>query len=210
MIDERMRARRLRVASSAVVAVVAITAAATAHGLAGGGIASAPALVAALLVGVPLGMLVIGRRLTAGRAAAGVLIDQAIFHGLFSFFGHAGSPTPSGGHAHHGVAGIAIDAPPAIAALSAAPMLASHAGAAVVAFATLMYGRAAIVRALASVAHSILIVFGATPIALAAPSTRPAHPAAAHRPAPSAVAVAVHPRRGPPTSLVTSTRTVSL
>lgn len=210
MIDERMRARRLRVASSALVAVVAITAAATAHGLAGGGIASAPALVTALLIGVPLGMLVVGRRLTVGRAAAGVVIDQAIFHGLFSFFGHAGSHTPSVGHAHHGVAGIGIDAPPAIGVVSAAPMVASHAGAAIIAFATLMYGRAAIERALASLAHSIRVVFGATPTAVAATSARPAHPAAVERPAPSAVVVAVHPRRGPPNSLVTPARPVSL
>jgi len=210
MIDERLRARRLRAASSVLVAMVAIIAAATAHGLAGGSIASAPALVSALLIGVPLGMLVIGRRLSAGRAAAGVVIDQAIFHGLFSFFGHAGSHAPSLGHAHHGVAGVAIDAPGAVVALSAAPMVASHAGAAVVAFATLMCGRAAIERALASVARSIRVAFGATPTAVAAPSACPAHPAAANRPAPSAVAVADHPRRGPPPSLVTPARTASL
>ncbi|MGY6497732.1 MAG: hypothetical protein ACXIUP_05845 [Microcella sp.] len=201
-IDDRMLARRARVAASSIVALVAVVAAAAAHAAAGGGIASAPTLALALLIGVPLGMLVVGRRVTLARASAGVVIDQAIFHGFFTFFGPAGGADAVAGHAHHGVALSALDAGPAAAALGFTPMLASHAGAAAIALLALIVGRDAIARALDSLTRTVLRAFE-TPVAVPAPS--PAAPAVAveHRPCTLAQrAVRAHPHRGPPVPLV--------
>ena len=139
---------------------------------------------------------------SVARASAGVVIDQAIFHGFFTFFGPAGGADAVAGHAHHGVALSALDAGPAAAALGFTPMLASHAGAAAIALLALIVGRDAIARALDSLTRTVLRAFE-TPVAVPAPS--PAAPAVAveHRPCTLAQrAVRAHPHRGPPVPLV--------
>ncbi|MCA1943344.1 MAG: hypothetical protein LDL15_07025, partial [Yonghaparkia sp.] len=105
--DPRLIARRHRIGASLLVSIVATVVAAAVHAAAGGGIPSVPALVVALLLSLGLGMLAVGRRLTRGRTAVGVLIDQVVFHSVFAFFGTAsvaasvvGAPLVGAGHSH--------------------------------------------------------------------------------------------------------------
>lgn len=201
---DRLIERRSRAASSVVVAVVAIVAAAAAHGLAGGGVASLPALVSALIIGVPLGMLVVGRRITAARAVAGVAIDQALFHALFAFFGPEGRGADAAAPAHHLTHGSHLEATATITSLGVIPMVVSHAAAAVVALAVLLHGRDAIARGLASLARTIVRALDPAPRIPHIDRAPAAYAEPAVAPIPATRALLTHPHRGPPTHLVTS------
>ena len=212
-IDERLGARRSRVAAASAVAIVAVVVAATGHALAGGGIATLPTLLVALVLGVPLGALIVGTRASTARLAMGVAIDQAIFHAVFAFFGAESSSAAAGPAAHelHGAHGLfayefaAHEHATALAHLAtptatAGGMLAAHLVAGLVAMAAVAYGRAALDSALSSLARAIVRAVSAPRLDIATDlPARPAHPATERRVAartrPQARAIT---RRGPP------------
>ncbi|HET8957715.1 MAG TPA: hypothetical protein VFM95_04600 [Microcella sp.] len=205
--DDRLAARRIRVAASSLVALVAVVVAATGHAVAGGGIAALPTLVVALLIGVPVGALIVGRRATPARLAIGVAADQAVFHLLFSVFGPesggaAHAPTEHTEHAQHtALEHVAtLGSVTADAALASSAMLGAHLVAAAVAMLVVLGGRSAIERALMTLAREISRATRRS--SLAAASERPAraaHPAARRRVVPAA-RPQTRPltRRGPP------------
>ncbi|UYN84637.1 MAG: hypothetical protein KIT89_05560 [Microcella sp.] len=148
--------RRHRVAASALVAVVATLVAASAHAIAGGGVPSIVAVAGALLVSVPLGMIVVGRRLTRARVAAGVALDQVVFHALFSFFGASGASTVASAGGHHGGHGMLEITLGASTTASTAAMVVSHLGAAVIAYAMLRHAVAALASIVAALGVALL------------------------------------------------------
>ena len=191
--------RRHRVVASALVAVVATLVAASAHALAGGGVPSVVAVAGALLVSMVLGMVVVGQRLTRARVAAGVVLDQLVFHSLFSFFGASGAitvATAGDHHSGHGMLDLTIAASPAA---STAAMVVSHLGAAVIAYALLRRG----VVALASIvsALSIALLRALEPTLALAPHPAPLRLRARrhHRANTFDALVRLPDRRGPPT-----------
>lgn len=207
-IDERLGARRSRVAAASVVAIVAVVVAATAHALAGGGMATLPTLLVALVLGVPLGALIVGTRGSTARLAVGVAVDQAIFHAVFAFFGAESSSAGARAAAHelHGAHDLSAHEHATALAHLAAPaataggMLAAHLVAGLVAMAAVAYGRAALESALGSLARAIVRAVSAPRLDIATDlPARPAHPATERRVAtrtrPQARAVT---RRGPP------------
>lgn len=146
---DRLADRRRRLAAAGAVAVVSVLAAAVMHAAAGGGTPSIVAISLALVISLAIGMFVVGPRITRRRAAAGVLLDQAVFHGLFAFFGPGsiGSATAIGGHVGHGMptpglAETAVITPTALLPLAA--MVLGHLAAAVLAFGLLRRGAAAL------------------------------------------------------------------
>ena len=212
-IDERLGARRSRVAAASVVAIVAVVVAATAHALAGGGMATLPTLLVTLVLGVPLGALIVGTRGSTARLAVGVAIDQAIFHTVFAFFGAESSSAGARASAHelHGAPDLSAHDIPAhehatalahvaAPAATAGGMLAAHLVAGLVAMAAVAYGRAAVDSALGSLARAIVRAVSAPRLDIATDlPARPAHPATERR-----VATRTRPqvraitRRGPP------------
>lgn len=222
-IDERLGARRSRVAAASVVAIVAVVVAATGHALAGGGMATLPTLLVALVLGVPLGALIVGTRGSTARLAVGVAVDQAIFHAVFAFFGAESSPAGARAAAHelhgahvlsaHALSAHALSAHDlsahehatalthlATPAGTAGGMLAAHLVAGLVAMAAVAHGRAALDSALGSLARAIVRAVSAPRLDIATDlPARPAHPATERRVAtrtrPRARAIT---RRGPP------------
>lgn len=202
--DDRLAARRIRVAASSLVALVAVVVAATGHAVAGGGIAALPTLVVALLIGVPVGALIVGRRATPARLAIGVAVDQAVFHLLFSVFGPesrgaASAPREHALHAAHEHVAT-LGSVTADAALASSAMLGAHLAAAAVAMLVVLGGQSAIERALMTLARAISRATRRRSIAAASERpARAAHPAARRR-----VVLAARPqtrpltRRGPP------------
>lgn len=126
-----MTPRHLRTLRGAAAAWVATVVAATSHTLAGGG-APAPALVGVIgILAWPVGIALVGRRLSPGRVGSAVVAAQLLFHTAFAATaGVASEAGPAGvsGHAHHtalvaagtGPAAFAVDAPMAIGHLLAA------------------------------------------------------------------------------------------
>ena len=190
--------RRHRVVASALVAVVATLIAASAHALAGGGVPSVVAIAGALLVSMVLGMVVVGRRLTRARVAAGVVLDQLVFHSLFSFFGASGASTVAtagGHHSGHGMLELTIATSPAA---STAAMVVSHLGAAVIAYAMLRRGVVALASIVSSLSIALLRALEPT-LALAAPPAPLRLRARRHHVAHTFDALVRLPdRRGPP------------
>lgn len=153
---DRLAERRLRLAASAVVALAATVVAAAAHAAGGGGIPSTAAVALALPISIALGMLVIGPRPSRVRLAAGVVVDQVVFHTLFSFFGAAGAGSAthsSGAHAHHSAATLELSA---AAESMSALMVIAHVGAAVVAYALLRWGIHSIESALRAIVVAVM------------------------------------------------------
>lgn len=158
--DSRITLRRERVVASWLVASVSTVVAALGHVIAGGASPSLPAIAGAALLSGWVGMLVVGRRLTRARTAAGVAVDQLIFHLLFSFFGTSPSGTaavPSTGTHHHDVAHatLASDVTGSIASLDATAMVANHSLAAVLAYVLLRVGVQAVARCLHTIVGAL-------------------------------------------------------
>lgn len=174
---DRLADRRRRLAAAGAIAVVSVVMAAVMHAAMGGGTPSIVAVALALLASVAIGMLVVGPRLTRRRAAAGVLLDQAVFHALFAFFGPA-SIDAAASHGAHGIHGIpalglvdaAVSAP--VAAAPLASMIVGHLAAAAVAYGLLRRGMRAleaIAGALATALSRLLEPAAATPAPLSSP-----------------------------------------
>jgi hypothetical protein len=200
-VSERLTDRRRRLAAAGIVALVSVLIAAAAHAVAGGDTPSIVAVLSALAVSTGIGMIVIGRRLTRVRAAVGVVLDQAAFHALFSFFGpvmaNDGLTAPPSSHAQHSLSTLltVADAAPAT---STAPMLLTHAGAAAAAYALLRRGLAAIGAIAIALETALARVLDAR--LEAHPFSTPPHAAPQHEVRPLA-ALAHHrvpDRRGPP------------
>jgi hypothetical protein len=159
--SDRLRSRRSRLASAWIVATVSTVVAATGHALAGGGTPSLVALVLALFASALLGTAVVGSRLSRRGTVAGVVLDQVIFHTFFSFFGastaSSSTTAPLGSGAHHAqhtaLLTVANDASGESALTSA--MVLSHLAAAVLAYAMLRGGVAAIAKALATIGSEL-------------------------------------------------------
>ncbi|MDX2026616.1 hypothetical protein [Microcella sp.] len=155
-----LTARRQRLAASWVVAGVSTLVAAMFHTAAGGATPSLVAITAALLLSGGFGMLIVGRRLSRRRTAAGVVLDQVMFHGMFAFFGaSAPASTPdlthsTTAHAHDPLLGFAVDASVATVAPAAA-MIAGHLAAAIVAYALLRTGLTAVAACLAALVAAL-------------------------------------------------------
>jgi hypothetical protein len=149
-------ARSHRLIASALIAGVSTVVAAAAHALAGGGSPSLAALATALVGSLVVGMIVVGSRMTHTRAAIGVVTDQVIFHSLFSFFGSGTSPTATGAHVHHTAHAPIELATSSAATLSLGAMIASHLGAAVLAYVMLRHSMGAIATAVRAV--TLLVV----------------------------------------------------
>ncbi|MGA7148271.1 MAG: hypothetical protein WBX17_07275 [Microbacterium sp.] len=147
-----MSPRHVRALRGAAAAWIATIFAATSHTLAGGG-APAPVLVATLgILASPLTVALVGRRLSAWRAAATVLAAQGLFH--LSFALTAGvDPDAMAGHVHSPTSpGAAL---PAAWVLPDAPMLLGHLVAAA-ATVVLLYAGERMLRALGRGIRSVL------------------------------------------------------
>ena len=118
-----MSPRHVRALRGAAAAWIATIVAATSHTLAGGG-APAPALVATLgILTSPLAVALVGRRLSAWRAAGTVLAAQGLFHLSFALTAGVDAGAMAG-HVHNAsAAGAAL---PATWLLPDAPMLFGH------------------------------------------------------------------------------------
>lgn len=95
-----MTPRHVRTLRGAAAAWVATVIAATSHTLAGGG---APAPLLVLVVGVlawPVGIALVGRRLSAWLLTIAVVAAQALFHVAFAVTAGA-DPSSVTGHLHH-------------------------------------------------------------------------------------------------------------
>lgn len=158
-----LAARRQRLAASWLVAGVSTLVAAAFHTAAGGSSPSIVAIIAALVLSGGFGMLVVGRRLGRRRTAAGVALDQVMFHAMFAFFG-ASSPVAAHDaahsappHAHTLPLGLSGDASVAAAAPTMA-MIAGHVAAAIVAYALIRVGVAAVAACLAALLAALVRV----------------------------------------------------
>lgn len=140
-----MTARHLRTLRGAAAAWVATVVAATSHTLAGGG-APAPALVVVIgILAWPVGIAIVGRRLSPWRVAAAVVASQALFHVAFAIT--AGTdPAAMSGHLHHAAAAAGTGTPAAL--LLDGPMIVGHLAAAAATVIGL-YGGERMLRALA-------------------------------------------------------------
>lgn len=155
--DARLVERRHRTAAAVLVAVVATTVAASAHALAGGGVPSVAAVGLALMLSVAIGMVAIGPRLTRTRTAIGVVTDQVVFHSVFAFFGPASvMVTHDAAHPHaHAATSLVGVVLPSAGAAPVAVMVASHLGAALVAYGMLRSGIRAIESVLRAVTRAV-------------------------------------------------------
>lgn len=195
--------RRERLAASWLVAGVSTLVAAAFHTAAGGSSPSIVAIVAALVLSGGFGMLVVGRRLGRRRTAAGVALDQVMFHAMFAFFG-ASSPAvahdaaqSAASHTHALPLSLSVDASVAAAAPTMA-MIAGHLAAAVVAYALIRVGVGAVAACLAALLTALARVLQVD-VAPGAPTVgrlvaRGQHPAVLR----GTDAVRIPDRRGPP------------
>lgn len=146
-----MTPRHVRTVRGAAAAWVATIVAATSHTLGGGG-APAPVLVAVVgILAWPIGIALVGRRLSVWQLGAAVAASQLLFHVAFAVAAGA-DPAAAAGHVHHlslGGGGSAV------AIVPDAAMLIAHAVAAV---ATLcgLYGAERMLRALGRGIRSVL------------------------------------------------------
>lgn len=186
-----MTPRHARTLRGAAAAWVATIVAATSHTLAGGG-APAPVLVGVVgILAWPVGIALVGRRISIWQVGAAVAASQLLFHIAFAVAAGA-DPSAATGHVHH----IALSgAGTAAAVVPSVPMLLAHALAAV---ATVfgVYGGERMLRALARGIRSVL---RRAEVALRSPHTllRRVVGALASAPAPGVVLSDLS-RRGPP------------
>lgn len=190
-----MTPRHLRTLRGAAAAWVATLVAATSHTLAGGG-APAPALVGVIAVlASPVGIALVGRRLSPWRVGSAAVAAQLLFHTAFAMTSGAvvpGQQTALAAHAHHPAilgssvsAGFALDA----------PMIAGHLLAAAVTVAGLYFGERmlrALGRGIRSLFDRALAPYAAPldTVRAGVPTTRPPHP--------RGVVLSDLSRRGPP------------
>jgi len=200
-----MPARAQRLARGWIVGLVATTAAAVSHSMAGGYRPGALSFGTALIFAGMLGTLVIGRRPSLPRLAIAVSVSQLAFHVLFSELGAGGGS--SVGAVGTGMPGMSAMDDPTVAtplAMSAHDHLAdpgmwiAHAIAAVLTILFLRNAEAAVWSMLARLGRVLVRPF-ATVIA-AAPSARPTRlPMDAVVPKPAErLLVDSASRRGPP------------
>lgn len=204
---DHLSARRQRVAASWLVATVSTTIAAAFHTVAGGATPSVVAIGAALLLSGGVGMLVVGPRLGRRRTAAGVALDQLMFHGMFAFFGTAGPAATQEGahsataHAHAVPLGLAVDASVASAAPTVA-MVAGHLAAAVMAYAFIRVGVRAVATSIGALcgalARALRVYLAPVVPTVGRLVARSQHPAALR----GTDAVRIPDRRGPPVATV--------
>lgn len=200
---DRLAARRSRVAASWLVGVVATVIAGAAHALGGGGTPSTAALVTALVTSGLVGMLVIGARPSSPRILVGVAIDQAIFHGLFSFFAGAAAGTgvasSAGAHAAH-TAPLSLASPTVVAHHTASlPMALTHVAAGAVAFLLVRFGLDAITRVVRSLALRVAAaLLRDAPAAVPLPRAPRLAPTALALPRLGGILERLERRRGPP------------
>lgn len=190
--------RRHRLAASALVATVATLVAASAHAIAGGGVPSVVAVAGALMISLPLGMIVVGRRLTRARVAVGVALDQVVFHTLFSFFGasSASTVTTAGGHhGGHGMLEVTLATSPTA---STTLMVVSHLGAALIAYGMLRHGVAALASIVAALSIALRRALEPTPTLAAAPALLQHRAHGDHMASAFDVSLRLPDRRGPP------------
>lgn len=103
------RARRL--ARGWAGAAIATAAAVLSHAAAGGPLPPLLLVLLSLALSAPLCTALAGRVLSRSSLLAGVLLSQSVLHGLFAASGGVGTEAPA---AHHGVAGGAAGAVPAL------------------------------------------------------------------------------------------------
>lgn len=197
--------RRTRVLAAVGVASVSTLVAALAHGLAGGHWPPGLLLLLVLPVSVFISLPVVGTRVSSWRIATTVLVDQTVFHVLFSLFGHPGGAEVSGGagaHAGHLGMGepLVITAGERLATASTPlpEMVAGHLLAATVAFALLRGGWQLILRTLVRGASILFQRLRAAEQPVVAPSLPGIRPDAAAVALSSLVLRHVVSRRGPP------------
>lgn len=165
-----MTPRHVRTLRGAAATWVATIVAATSHTLAGGG-APAPLLVGVVgILAWPVGIALVGRRLSPGHVAAAVVASQVLFHVAFAIAAGA-DPAAATGHLHHlvldgGGLGVAL--------MPDAPMLLAHAIAAAATFLGL-YGGERMLRALGRGIRAVLRRAEVAPHAPGAPIRRIAH-----------------------------------
>lgn len=147
-----MTSRQLRALRGTASAWIATIIAATSHTLAGGG-APAPALVAVIgVLAAPLGVGLVGRRLSAWRVGATVLAAQAMLHVAFALT--AGSdPAAATGHTHRAMLDTAASSAGVV--LPDAPMILAHILAAA-ATVLVLYGGERMLRTLGRGIRSVL------------------------------------------------------
>ena len=200
---DRLADRRRRLAAAGAIAVVSVITAAVMHAAMGGGTHSIVAVALALLASGAIGLIVVGQRLTRRRAAIGVLLDQAVFHTLFAFFGPAiiGGAASRSAHDGHGMPALGLTET-IVAASAVAPvaaMIVGHLTAAAVAYAWVRHGMVAlesIAAALATAVARVLEPATAAPITLP-PRLRIA-PTRVARLSPLDALLRLPDRRGPP------------
>ncbi|MCW3493946.1 hypothetical protein [Microbacterium sp. SSM24] len=155
-----MTPRHVRTLRGAAAAWVATIVAATSHTLAGGG-APAPLLVAVVgILAWPIGIALVGRRLSVSHIASAVVASQLLFHVAFAVVAGA-DPSAAAGHVHH----LVLDGGGlTVALVPDAPMLLAHALAAV---ATLLglYGGERMLRALGRGIRSVVQRSDVVPLA---------------------------------------------
>lgn len=186
-----MTPRHVRTLRGSAAAWVATIVAATSHTLAGGG-APAPLLVGVVgILAWPVGIALVGRRLSVWHVGAAVVASQVLFHVAFAIAARA-DPAAATGHLHH----LVLDGGGHAAAVAPdVPMLLAHALAAV---ATLLglYGGERMLRALGRGIRSVL---QRVEIALLAPRAAARRPVVGRALAPSlGFVLSDLSRRGPP------------
>jgi hypothetical protein len=93
-----MDSRWARVARGVAAGTIATLVAAASHGLAGGTFPGFAGVALALSFSAIVGMLLAGRRVSAWRLSASVILSQLAFHMVFSTIGGAGEVLAGGGH----------------------------------------------------------------------------------------------------------------
>lgn len=186
-----MTPRHIRTLRGAAAAWVATIIAATSHTLGGGG-APAPLLVAVVgILAWPVGIALVGRRLSVWHLGAAVVTSQLLFHVAFAVAAGA-DPTAATGHVHHlslGDGGLAVSVVPD------APMLVAHA----VAAAVTLFGLYGAERMLRALGRGIRSVLERAEIAPHAPRSAVRRTMGSLVPASrGAVLLSDLPRRGPP------------
>ena len=193
-----MNPRATRTLRGLGAATVATVVAAASHGLGGAGLPGGAGLALALAFSAIVSIALVGRRLPAVRLAASVAISQLGFHVVFSTLGGAGEVIVSGGH--HGVVRVTSAGESVVHASPG--MWFSHAIAAVITIAALLFGERAI-ASIVDTARMLLTAILSPTVPLVAPLSRDRGPVIARSLVPRAARelVAACGLRGPPIAL---------
>jgi hypothetical protein len=140
-----MSTRWARVLRGQVVAIISTVVAAFSHGFADGAHPPLVAVILAFAFSSVACVALASARMSRARLAASVAISQLLYHGLFSLFGPAGTPTGTVTAGHHGT--ITFTPGATETAMSTAGdqwMLVAHVVAALLTFAMLVKGERAL------------------------------------------------------------------